>query len=99
MEKSIIVIFVVFRDIRECLTKEVAALREKIPGFQPGLAIVQVGGREDSNVYIRMKIKAACEIGMRAEHVKLPRSTTQMQVIFVEHIHSVPSQRSQHNAI
>lgn len=69
-----------FREIRQNLAKDVAKLRETLPGFQPGLAIVQVGGREDSNVYIRMKIKAACEIGMKAEHVKLPRNTTEIEV-------------------
>ena len=41
--------------------------------LRPGLAIVQVGGREDSNVYIRMKLKAAEEIGIDAKHVKLER--------------------------
>lgn len=55
-------------------------MKELLPGFQPGLAIVQVGGREDSNVYIRMKMKAATEIGMRAEHIKLPKSITQLEV-------------------
>ena len=49
-------------------------------GFKPGLAIVQVGGREDSNVYIRMKLKAAAEIGINAEHIKLPNTTTQIEV-------------------
>lgn len=51
-----------------------------IPGFRPGLAIVQVGGREDSNVYIRMKIKAASEIGITVDHVKLPRTITEVEV-------------------
>jgi len=51
-----------------------------IPGFRPGLAIVQVGGREDSNVYIRMKLKAAEEVGITATHHKLPKSTTEAEV-------------------
>lgn len=59
-----------------------AKIRELLPSFQPGLAIVQVGGREDSNVYIRMKMRAAVEIGMKAEHIKLPKSTTQLEVIW-----------------
>lgn len=49
--------------------------------FVPGLRIVQVGGREDSNVYIRMKIKAAQEIGIDAVHVKLPRSITELELL------------------
>lgn len=58
-------------------------IRNKIPTLVPGLAIVQVGGREDSNVYIRMKIKAAEEIGIYAEHVQLPKSTTQDELLTV----------------
>lgn len=56
-------------------------LKEKLPGFAPGLAIVQVGGREDSNVYIKMKIKAAANIGIVAEHVKLPNTITEVELI------------------
>ncbi len=40
----------------------------------------QVGGREDSNVYIRMKMKAAEQVGMNAMHVKLSNTTTQLEV-------------------
>ena len=43
--------------------------------------IDQVGGREDSNVYIRMKIKAAEQIGISASCLKLDRSTTQTQLL------------------
>uniref|UniRef100_A0A2M4CUR3 C-1-tetrahydrofolate synthase, cytoplasmic n=1 Tax=Anopheles darlingi TaxID=43151 RepID=A0A2M4CUR3_ANODA len=71
----------VAKEIREKLKKDVAEIRRQIPTLVPGLAIVQVGGREDSNVYIRMKIKAAEEIGMYAEHVQLPRSTTQDELL------------------
>jgi methylenetetrahydrofolate dehydrogenase (NADP+)/methenyltetrahydrofolate cyclohydrolase/formyltetrahydrofolate synthetase len=69
------------KDITAQLTKEVAILRTQLPNFQPGLAIVQVGGREDSNVYIRAKIKSASEIGIRTEHVKMPRSTTEAELL------------------
>ena len=70
-----------FREIRESLTKDVAELKSKLPDFAPGLAIVQVGGREDSNVYIRMKIKAATEIGIKATHLKLPNTTTETELL------------------
>jgi methylenetetrahydrofolate dehydrogenase (NADP+) / methenyltetrahydrofolate cyclohydrolase / formyltetrahydrofolate synthetase len=56
-------------------------LQKKLPNFLPGLAIVQVGGREDSNVYIRMKIKAATDIGIHAEHVRLPRTITEGELL------------------
>ena len=60
-------------EIRNRLKTRVESIRQKDAGFRPGLAIVQVGGREDSNVYIRMKMKAAEEIGINANHVKLPK--------------------------
>ena len=41
----------------------------------------QVGHREDSNVYIRMKIRAANEIGINASHINLPNSTQQSELI------------------
>jgi len=40
----------------------------------------QVGDREDSNVYIRMKIKTAEEIGIKATNIRLPSSTTEHEV-------------------
>ena len=43
---------------------------------------LQVGDREDSNVYIRMKVKSAEEVGMFARHIKLSRSTTELEVDF-----------------
>jgi len=55
-------------------------MAEKCANFAPGLVIVQVGGREDSNVYIRMKLKAAEAIGIRARHLHLPKSISQSEV-------------------
>ncbi|XP_027714527.1 C-1-tetrahydrofolate synthase, cytoplasmic-like [Vombatus ursinus] len=54
---------------------------EQVPGFRPGLAILQVGDRADSNLYISMKLKAAEEIGIRATHIKLPRNSTEAEVL------------------
>lgn len=50
--------------------------------FRPGLAIVQVGDRLDSNVYIRMKLKAADEIGIEAKHIQVPSSITERELLF-----------------
>ncbi|VEN57638.1 unnamed protein product [Callosobruchus maculatus] len=69
------------RDVKERLKKEVTELKKNVPGLQPKLSIVQVGEREDSNVYIRMKIKAASEIGIQAEHIKLPKTTTETELL------------------
>lgn len=60
---------------------KVAEVQNKYPNLVPGLAIVQVGGRDDSNVYIRMKIRAAAEIGIEAQHINLPRTITQTELL------------------
>lgn len=35
------------------------------------LTICKVGGREDSSIYIRMKIRGANEVGIKVNHVQL----------------------------
>ncbi|XP_013115695.1 C-1-tetrahydrofolate synthase, cytoplasmic isoform X1 [Stomoxys calcitrans] len=71
----------VANEIRETLKRKVFDIQRDLPNFAPGLCIVQVGGREDSNVYIRMKIKAAKEIGIAAQHVQLPRTITEIELL------------------
>jgi hypothetical protein len=63
-------------------------LKEEVAGMsvRPKLAVVQVGDREDSNVYIRMKRKFAEEIGATSELVKLSKETTEDQVSAIIHI-------------
>lgn len=65
----------VSKKIQEKLKEEVKQLK-----VVPTLAIVQVGNREDSNVYIKMKIKFAEEVGVKARHFQMAKSTTQEQV-------------------
>lgn len=69
------------RDIRANLKERVQKLSTRIPKFKPGLAIVQVGDRMDSNVYIRMKLKAAEEIGILAKHIQLPHTITERELL------------------
>jgi len=71
----------VAKEIRAELKVQVDNIKLTNPSFTPGLAIVQVGDRKDSNVYIRMKIRAAAEIGMMAEHAKLDASKTQEELL------------------
>uniref|UniRef100_A0A8D0SJK3 C-1-tetrahydrofolate synthase, cytoplasmic n=2 Tax=Sus scrofa TaxID=9823 RepID=A0A8D0SJK3_PIG len=72
---------VVSAQIREKLKSKVAQMKEQVPGFTPGLAILQVGNRDDSNLYINVKLKAAKEIGIKAMHIKLPRTATESEVL------------------
>lgn len=58
-------------------------LKEKVDQLtvKPKLAIVQVGGREDSNIYIRMKVQFAESIGASAELVKFSRESSQEELL------------------
>uniref|UniRef100_A0A674HFU1 C-1-tetrahydrofolate synthase, cytoplasmic n=1 Tax=Taeniopygia guttata TaxID=59729 RepID=A0A674HFU1_TAEGU len=72
---------IVSGQVRERLKQQVIEMTEKFPGFRPGLAILQVGNRDDSNLYINMKLKAAAEIGISANHIKLPNTATEADVL------------------
>ncbi|EPQ12559.1 C-1-tetrahydrofolate synthase, cytoplasmic [Myotis brandtii] len=72
---------VVSTQIREQLKSQVTQMKEQVPGFTPGLAILQVGNRDDSNLYINVKLKAAEEIGIKATHIKLSRTATEAEVL------------------
>lgn len=84
-------------DIRKQVAEELATLKSTHQGFEPKLVIVQVsaysmlisctllnlqvGNRDDSNVYIRMKTKASSEVGVAFQHLKLPASTTESELL------------------
>ena len=42
---------------------------------------MQTGARSDSTVYVRMKIKAAEEVGIRHNHIKLPVEATVDEIV------------------
>ncbi|XP_019373995.1 PREDICTED: C-1-tetrahydrofolate synthase, cytoplasmic isoform X3 [Gavialis gangeticus] len=69
------------QEVRDRLKNQVAVMKKKFPDFKPGLAILQVGNRDDSNLYISMKLKAAAEIGIDANHIKLPNTATEAEVL------------------
>lgn len=71
----------VSKEIQTGLAADVVKMAQVLPNFRPGLAIVQVGGREDSNVYIRMKLKAAEQIGIHAVRHQFPRSITEAELL------------------
>ena len=47
------------------------------PNFLPGLAVVQVGDRKDSTVYVGMKKKRAADVGIKHFHYTLDNNITQ----------------------
>ena len=68
-------------DVRKQLKAEISEVRLNHPDLVPHLTIVQVGNREDSNVYIKMKKKAGDEVGIKVTHLKLPQSTSEAELI------------------
>lgn len=77
------------RSIREEVAVNIRALQAKSPRFQAQLAIVQAGERPDSSVYVRMKAKAAEEVGIKFKHVALPAEATADEVIeTVKHLNN-----------
>lgn len=69
-------------DIRVELRDEVKALEAKY-GKAPGLAVVLVGSRKDSETYVRSKKKACAEVGIHSFGVDLPETATQEEVLSV----------------
>lgn len=67
--------------VRERLKKDVEMMKMQDPNFRPGLVVLQVGDRDDSNLYISMKLKAAAEIGINATHIRLPKTSTEEEVL------------------
>jgi methylenetetrahydrofolate dehydrogenase (NADP+)/methenyltetrahydrofolate cyclohydrolase len=65
--------------IREELRSEVADLAAR--GVTPGLTVVIVGEDPASQVYVRMKGKAASELGMKSDTVRLPATTSEADLL------------------
>lgn len=77
--------------IRQELKVEVDALREKY-GKSPGLAVVLVGERKDSQTYVRNKKKACEEVGIVSYGTDLPETASQEEVLkVVEEYNADPS--------
>ncbi|TPX65722.1 hypothetical protein SpCBS45565_g04915 [Spizellomyces sp. 'palustris'] len=71
--------------IRAKLRDEVTDLSENHGGFIPHLAIIQVGDREDSSLYVRQKQQAALKIGMKFTYHKLEATVSQAELLTVVH--------------
>ncbi|XP_067471058.1 C-1-tetrahydrofolate synthase, cytoplasmic [Thunnus thynnus] len=67
--------------VRQRLKNEVEQMKLQDPNFRPGLVVLQVGDRDDSNLYISMKLKAAAEIGINATHMRLPKTATEEEIL------------------
>uniref|UniRef100_A0A8C5XMW1 C-1-tetrahydrofolate synthase, cytoplasmic n=1 Tax=Microcebus murinus TaxID=30608 RepID=A0A8C5XMW1_MICMU len=72
-----------YEQLRERLKNEVTQMKEQVPGFTPGLEILQ--------------LKAAEEVGIKATHIKLPRTATESEVL--KYIRSLNEDSTVHGLI
>lgn len=70
----------VAQTIRSEIAEEVRALSEKY-GKVPGLAVVIVGNRKDSQSYVGMKRKACAELGIKSFDIDLPEQVSEPDLI------------------
>lgn len=66
-------------EIRSEVKTQVAALAEK--GVSTALAVILVGEDSASQVYVRNKIKACADTGIRSLEFRMPAETTQQQLL------------------
>lgn len=79
MSASIIDGTAIGKSIRDELKSQVAGLKAK--GITPGLTVVIVGEDPASQVYVRMKGKAANELGMKSDTIILPATTSEADLL------------------
>ncbi|KAI5300011.1 alpha-1,2-mannosyltransferase (Kre5) [Ascosphaera pollenicola] len=71
--------------IRASIAAEISSIQTTNPRFKPRLTIIQVGARPDSNVYVRMKLKAAAESSIDATHAHFPADISQAELLRAVH--------------
>jgi len=67
--------------VRDEVASKIKTWKAQFPRFSPQLAVVQVGARQDSTTYVRMKAKACEEVDIRIRHVRLPAEATVDEVV------------------
>ncbi|XP_038881242.1 bifunctional protein FolD 1, mitochondrial [Benincasa hispida] len=82
---------VIAEEITSGITSEVKRMKNST-GNVPGLAVIMVGQRRDSQTYVRNKIAACEEAGIKSEISNLPENCTEDQVLSaLSRFHEDPS--------
>ena len=71
------------QEIRQEIKEKVERMKTIANGNTPGLAVVLVGERKDSQSYVRSKKKMCAEVGIRSEGTDLPEDATEEEVLKV----------------
>jgi methylenetetrahydrofolate dehydrogenase (NADP+) / methenyltetrahydrofolate cyclohydrolase / formyltetrahydrofolate synthetase len=85
------------KGIRERIHAQIHQAQKPNPRFKPCLKIVQVGDRPDSSTYVRMKLKAAEEVGILCELIHLSPSITEPELLM--QIHKLNNDPSVHGIL
>jgi methylenetetrahydrofolate dehydrogenase (NADP+)/methenyltetrahydrofolate cyclohydrolase len=67
-------------ELREELRKEVIELKAKYNKI-PGLTVILIGDMAPSQIYVRMKEKAADEVGLKSEVIRYPEAVEEKTVL------------------
>jgi len=67
-------------DLREELRQEVVELKSKHNKI-PGLTVILIGDMAPSQIYVRMKEKAANEVGLKSEVIRYPGTVEEKTVL------------------
>ena len=67
-------------ELREELRKEVVELKDKHNKI-PGLTVILIGDMAPSQIYVRMKEKAANEVGLKSEVIRYPEAVEEKTVL------------------
>ncbi len=67
-------------EIRDELKKEISELKKK-KNLVPGLTVILIGDLAPSQIYVRMKEKAAIEVGLKSEIIKFPKDIDEKIVL------------------
>ncbi|KAG5439029.1 hypothetical protein PCANB_002361 [Pneumocystis canis] len=72
---------VIAQSIYEKIRKEINEKQIKCSRFRPTLVIIQVGTKDESNTYIRMKQKACERVNIQFRHIIFPESIQQNELL------------------
>ncbi|KAF0935003.1 hypothetical protein E2562_029529 [Oryza meyeriana var. granulata] len=86
----------VAKQISEEIAVEIAKMKDAI-GVVPGLAVILVGSRKDSQTYVRNKKKACEAVGIKSYEVNLPEDSSEDEVL--KHIATFNSDPSVHGIL
>lgn len=69
------------KEIRGKMLEDYLHLKKSYPHWTPGLAVIQIGKRSDSNSYVGQKEKACKELGFKYVHKQFPEDVTEVEIL------------------